>query len=173
MFVPLRVTEFLERAATVYPDRVGIVDEPDQPAEPLGELTYRQVWDRARAQAAGLDALGIGPGERVAVVSHNSARLLTSFFGVCGWGRALVPVNFRLNAEEVAYIVEHAGASLLLVDPELDDELAGVTAPRRGRWKTATWRSSPAAAASRAKRTSAIANCTSNSRSPWKRRQTS
>ncbi len=53
------------------------------------------------------------------MVSHNSSRLLTSFFGVCGWGRILVPVNFRLAPAEVEYIVGHSGASVLLVDPEL------------------------------------------------------
>ncbi len=55
--------------------------------------------------AAGLDALGIEQGERVAMVSHNSARLLTALFGVSGSGRILVPINFRLVAEEVKYIV--------------------------------------------------------------------
>ena len=52
--------------------------------------------------AAGLDELGIGVGERVAMVSHNSARLITALFGVSGSGRILVPINFRLVAEEVA-----------------------------------------------------------------------
>jgi fatty-acyl-CoA synthase len=64
-------------------------------------------------------------------VSPNSARFLISFFGVSGYGRILVPVNFRLNAEEVRYIVEHSGASVLLVDPELDADLAGVEAKVR------------------------------------------
>ncbi len=126
MFVPFAAGDFLDRAVTVYGDRVGIVDEPDQPAEPLGDLTYARVGELARAQAAGLDALGIGPGERVAIVSHNSARLLTSFFGVCGYGRVLVPINFRLSVDEVRYIVEHSGASVLLIDPELEDKLADV-----------------------------------------------
>ncbi len=67
----------------------------------------------------------------MAVVSHNSARLLTSFFGVCGWGRILVPVNFRLARSEVAYILDHSGASVLLVDPELDEALAGIGPARR------------------------------------------
>jgi acyl-CoA synthetase (AMP-forming)/AMP-acid ligase II len=107
------------------------VDEPDQPAPSLGELTYREVAVRARAQAAALDRLGVGAGERVAIVSHNSARLLLALFGVSGSGRILVPVNFRLNADEVAYIVEHSGASVLLVDPELDDDLRDVTASHR------------------------------------------
>ena len=70
-------------------------------------------------------------GERVAVVSQNSARLLTAFLGVSAYGRVLVPVNFRLSAHEVGYIVEHSGASVLLVDPELDDALADVAARHR------------------------------------------
>ncbi|WP_030255662.1 MULTISPECIES: AMP-binding protein [Streptomyces] len=131
MQIPLSVMDFLDRAELVYGDRVGIVDEPAQPAESWGELSYRRVAELARAQAAGLDRLGVGPGERVAIVSHNSARLLTSFYGVSGYGRVLVPVNFRLKAEEVAYIVEQSGASVLLVDPELADALGGVVAKHK------------------------------------------
>ena len=78
--------------------------------------------------AARLDALGIGFGERVAMVSHNSARLLTAMWGVSGYGRVLVPVNFRLSRDEVAYIVEHCGARVLFVDPELADSLKGIEA---------------------------------------------
>jgi acyl-CoA synthetase (AMP-forming)/AMP-acid ligase II len=107
------------------------VDEPDQPAESWGELTYARFAELARAQAAGLDRLGIAQGERVAMVTQNAARLLTSFWGTSMWGRVLVPINFRLNADEVGYIVEHCGASVLLVDPELDDALADVTAKHR------------------------------------------
>ena len=101
-----------DRAELLYPERVGIIDEPDQPAPSWGSLTYAEVADRARALAAGLDALGIATGERVAIVSHNSARLITALFGVSGSGRILVPINFRLVAQEVAYIVEHSGASI-------------------------------------------------------------
>ena len=131
MRVPLTVLDFIERAELVYGDRVAVVDEPDQPADSLGELTWAEVARLARAQAAGFDALGVGHGERVAIVSHNSARLLTAFFGVSAYGRVLVPINFRLSAEEVAYIVEHSGASVLMIDPELEAALAGVTARHR------------------------------------------
>jgi acyl-CoA synthetase (AMP-forming)/AMP-acid ligase II len=131
MRVPLTVLDFIERAELVYGDRIGIVDEPDQPAESLGELTWNDVARLARAQAAGLDELGVRQGERVAVVSHNSARLLTAFFGVSAYGRLLVPVNFRLNADEVSYIVDHSGASVVLIDPELDESLAKVSARHR------------------------------------------
>jgi fatty-acyl-CoA synthase len=131
MRVPLTVNDFLARAAQVYGSRIGILDEPDQPAPSLGELTYREVWRLARAQAAALDRLSLGSGERVAIVSQNAARFLISFFGVSGWGRILVPINFRLNAAEVGHIVEHSGARVLLVDPELDEPLRSVRAEHR------------------------------------------
>ncbi len=131
MRVPLTILDHLRRAEQVYGDRVAVVDEPDQPAASWGSLTYRELARRARALAAGLDALGVPTGARVAMVSQNSARLLTAFFGVSGWGRVLVPVNFRLAADEVSYIVDHCGADVLLVDPELDGTLAGVTARHR------------------------------------------
>ncbi len=126
MKVALTVNDFLRRAELLYPDREAIADEPDQPAQSWGSITYREMARRARAMAAGLDELGIAPGERVAMVSHNSARLLTALFGVSGSGRILVPINFRLVAEEVKYIVAHSGARILLVDPELEDAMADV-----------------------------------------------
>src|SRR5690606_3695139 len=131
MKVPLTIRDHLDRGVLVYPDRIAVVDEPDQPAPSLGEVTFRRLGALARAQAAALDERGIGMGERVAVVSQNAARLFTSFFGVSGYGRVLVPVNFRLTAEEVAYIVDHSGASMLMIDPELEESLAGIECKHR------------------------------------------
>ncbi|MFN3258442.1 MAG: AMP-binding protein [Ilumatobacter sp.] len=131
MKVALTVNDFLRRAELVYPDRDAIVDEPDQPAESWDTIDYREMARRAKAMAAGLDALGIGVGQRVAMVSHNSARLLTALFGVSGSGRVLVPINFRLVAEEIRFIIRHSGARLLLIDPELADALEGVDCERK------------------------------------------
>jgi fatty-acyl-CoA synthase len=131
MIVPFSISDFLERARVVYGERVGVIDEPDQPAASLGELRYDELAGLAARQAAHLDSLDVAPGERVAVVSHNSARLLTSFYGVAGYGRVIVPVNFRLRPDEVRYIIEHSGARVLYVDPELDEALADVTAEHR------------------------------------------
>jgi fatty-acyl-CoA synthase len=132
MKVPMTSADFLDRAALCYPQRIGVVDEPGEFQDGgLGRLSYRDLAARASGMAAGLDELGIDRGERVAIVSHNSGRLLESFFGVTAWGRVLVPINFRLAPAEVQYIVEHSGATTLLVDPELDEALASVTAKNR------------------------------------------
>ena len=126
MKVPLTIRDHLDRALAVYPDRVAFVDEPDQPAPSMGEVTFSRLGQLADAAGAGLDALGVPMGGRVAMVSHNAGRLLTCFWGVSGNGRIFVPVNFRLSTDEVAYIVEHCGADVLLVDPELADPLASI-----------------------------------------------
>jgi len=92
----------------------------------MGEVTFSRLGELADAMGAGLDALGVSMGGRVAMVSHNAGRLLTSFWGVSGNGRIFVPVNFRLSTDEVAYIIEHSGAAVLLVDAELAGLLASV-----------------------------------------------
>jgi fatty-acyl-CoA synthase len=130
MKVPLTSVDFLARAETVYGERIGVIDEPSGP-DSLGQVTYAELGRRARALQAGLDELGVGRGERVAVVSPNSARMLELMYAVPSSGRVLVPINFRLRAEEVDYIVEHSGTSVLLVDPEIDESLRGVTAKHR------------------------------------------
>ncbi|MBW8825751.1 MAG: AMP-binding protein [Acidobacteria bacterium] len=130
MRVSLTVGDFLRRAALVHGDREAIVDEPGVVGS-LGRLSYAEVHDRARGMAAHLEAMGLGRGERVAIVSPNSARFFISFFGVSGFGRVLVPVNFRLNADEVGYIVKHSGARLLLVDPEQEAALKDVEVEHR------------------------------------------
>lgn len=131
MRVPLTVNDFLDRARTVHAGATAVVDEPSQPAVPVPTTSHARLLARVRAWQAGLDALGIGEGERVAVVSHNSARLLELMYAVPASGRICVPVNFRLRAEEVDYIVRRSGASVLLVDPELDEPLKAVRAPHR------------------------------------------
>src|SRR5579875_590613 len=115
MKVPLTIEDFLHRGAVVYADRTALIDEPGT-AGSLGAITYRSLERRARGVALALDRLGVGHGERVAGVSPNAARFGILFFGVSAFGRVLVPINYRLNADEVGYIVRHSGASVLLVD---------------------------------------------------------
>ena len=128
----MTTADFIERAALVYANRQGVVDEPGEFQDGgLGTQTYGAFAARARAMAAGLDELGVKRGDRVAIISQNSARLLESFFGVTTWGRVLVPINFRLASAEVEYIVEQSGATILLVDPELEHRLRRVTSQNR------------------------------------------
>ncbi len=130
MKVPLTVGDYLRRGAAVYGGRIAVHDEPGT-AGSLGAVTYAELEARARGMALTLDDLGVGPGERVAIVSPNAARFLISFFGVSGYGRVLVPVNYRLNADEIGYIVGHSGSSVLLVDPESEQSLRDVPAKHK------------------------------------------
>jgi fatty-acyl-CoA synthase len=130
MLVPLTIGDFLERGSLVYGARIGIIDEPVQPAPLLSGLSYRRIGELAARYGAALEALGIGFGERVAIVSQNSARLLLALYAVPAAGRVLVPINFRLSAAEIGYILEHSGAALLLVDPELASSLGGLSCRR-------------------------------------------
>lgn len=130
MTVPLTTADFCHRARAVHGDGLGVVDEPGA-AGALGRLTYREVMERCDGMIRELDRLGIGPGERVAIVSPNAAKLLVALFAVTGSGRVLVPINFRLTADEAQYIVDDCGAALLLVDPGLEERFARVSAPRR------------------------------------------
>jgi acyl-CoA synthetase (AMP-forming)/AMP-acid ligase II len=131
MIVPLTLADFLDRAEIVYGQREAIVDEPDPPGGGLGRITYGQFAAMARSLAAALDELDVPAGERVAIVSPNAARFLVSLFGVSAYGRVLVPVNFRLNPEEIGYILEHSGARVLLVDAELEGALRHLPAKHR------------------------------------------
>jgi fatty-acyl-CoA synthase len=130
MKVPLTVGDYLRRGAAVYGGRTAVHDEPGT-AGSFGPLTYSELESRARGMALALEQLGVGLGERVAIVSPNATRFLISYFGVSGYGRVLVPVNYRLNADEIGYIVGHSGSSVLLVDPESEPSLRDISAKHK------------------------------------------
>ena len=131
MIVPLTLADFLERAEQVYGDREAVIDEPNPPGGGLGRITYGEFAAMSRSLAAALDDLGVRDGERIAIVSPNAARFLVSLFGVSVFGRVIVPVNFRLNVEEVRYIIEHSGSTVALIDPELDEPLKQLNVKHR------------------------------------------
>ena len=130
MKIPLIIGDYLSRGAAVYGHRTAVFDEPGVTGS-LGSLSYRELASRARGMALALDAMGVGHGERVAIVSPNAAKFAISYFGVSAYGRILVPVNYRLNADEIGYIVDHSGTSVLLVDPESEDSLRGVSSKHK------------------------------------------
>ena len=102
---------------------------PDAPAVHFGERawTYQALLDASEAAAGALTRLGVSPGDRVAVLGRNSDTYLITWLATQLAGAIHVPVNFMLNAREVAYIVEHSGARLALADEALLDRLPGST----------------------------------------------
>ncbi len=108
-FEPLTPTAFLARAAIVHRDRPALID---------GELTltYGELSVRARRLAGALARIGVSAGDRVAVLAANSHLMLEAHYGVPLAQAVLVPLNVRLSANELGYILDHSGASALLCD---------------------------------------------------------
>jgi fatty-acyl-CoA synthase len=111
-FTPLTPLAFLERSATVFPDKVAIVYGDRR-------ITYREFAAAATRLANALRTSGIQPGDRVAYLMPNLPEMLIAHFGVPLAGAVLVAINTRLAPAEVRYICEHSGAKLLVVDPDL------------------------------------------------------
>jgi fatty-acyl-CoA synthase len=111
-FEPLTPTAFLQRSAEVFADRTAVVDGDRR-------FTYAELHDRTGRLAGGLrTALGVDPGDRVAVLAPNSHLLLEAHYGVPLAGAVLVALNFRLSAAELAGILRHSGSTVLLCDSE-------------------------------------------------------
>ncbi|WP_280510268.1 AMP-binding protein [Nocardia farcinica] len=110
-FSALTPVRFLDRAASVHGERTAVVDGPRT-------LTYRELHDRCRSLAGALVDRGVQPGDRVAVLSHNTLEMLEAHYGVPYAGGVLVPLNARLSATEIAFILDHSGARVLIAtDP--------------------------------------------------------
>jgi fatty-acyl-CoA synthase len=111
-FSPLTPSAFLERSADVFRDRTAIID---------GDLvfSYGEFFQRSLRLTGLLAGLGVGPGDRVAALCVNSHVMLELHNGVPMRGAVLVPLNIRLSVAELAYIVEHSGARLLVATAEL------------------------------------------------------
>src|SRR5258708_38714679 len=144
-FAALTPTAYLDRSAVVFADRVAVVDGALR-------LTYQEFADRCLRQAGMLAALGLEPGDRVAVLAPNTHVMLESHYGVLYAGMVLVALNTRLSASELRYIVEHAHCRAVIADASLAELAAAGTggdpAPRtRGTGPAA--RAPPAAAAPR------------------------
>ncbi|HET8628551.1 MAG TPA: acyl--CoA ligase family protein [Thermomicrobiales bacterium] len=109
---------FLQRSAAVYRERVAVIDGERR-------LTYAELGERAARLAGALRAAGVRPGDRVAFLAPNSPALLEAHYGVPLAGAVLVALNTRLAPGEVATILRHSGARLLVVDDELRALAAG------------------------------------------------
>ncbi|CAM3694962.1 acyl-CoA synthetase [Roseateles saccharophilus] len=109
--VPLSPLSFLGRAAAVFPDRVALIH---------GELrqTWRETEARCRRLASALAKHGVGPGVTVAAMLPNTPAMFETHYGVPMAGGVLNTLNTRLDAEALAFMLEHGEARVLLVDPE-------------------------------------------------------
>ncbi|MCI4660316.1 MAG: acyl-CoA synthetase [Neomegalonema sp.] len=102
---------FIERTASIYPDRLAVVH---------GEVrrNWAQTYARTRALGSALMQRGIGKGDTVAVIAANIPPLFEAHFGVPMCGAVLNAINTRLDAEAIAFILDHGEAKVVLVDPE-------------------------------------------------------
>jgi fatty-acyl-CoA synthase len=106
MNIPLTPIRFLRYASEQYPDKTAIVCGDER-------LTYAQFSGRAARLAGALRRLGVKPGDRVAYLSINCHRLLEAYYGVLEAGAVLLPLNIRLNPQELAFILNDSGARFL------------------------------------------------------------
>ena len=111
MNVPLTPLRFLRHAEQQYPGETAVV---------CGDLrlTYAQFADRAGRLAGAIRSMGVAPGERVAFLSTNCHRFLEAYYGVVAAGAVLLPLNYRLSADELAYILDDSEASVLFLEQE-------------------------------------------------------
>ena len=104
MEVPLTPLEFARRARRIYPHHEAVVDGPLR-------LTYEQFFDRCDRWSAVLQQFDVDAGARVAYIAPNTHAMLESFYGVPQIGAVVVPINYRLTANDFRYIINHSTAS--------------------------------------------------------------
>ena len=119
----MNIARLLQRSASLYPDRPAL----RVGAQPW--LTYGQLGARVAALAAHLRQQGIGPGDRVALYAANVREYLEAPHAVYWAGAVTVPVNYKLHARELEYVLHDSGAALLLVSPELAPAATPVAPP--------------------------------------------
>ncbi len=110
-FVPLSPLSFLERSASVFPDKVALI---------YGEVrqTWQQTYRRCRQLASALERHGVGRGDTVAAMLPNVPAMYEAHFGVPMTGAVLNTLNTRLDAEAIAFMLRHGEARVLLTDRE-------------------------------------------------------
>ena len=101
--------DVLERARRTFPAEVAVVDGGVR-------LTHHELWQRCRQLAGALTAMGLGRGDRVAIVAANSHRYLETYLAVPAAGLVLVPLNARHTDAELEYALRDAGARVLITD---------------------------------------------------------
>jgi len=111
MNIPLTPLRFLRYAEQQYPGRTAIVCNQDR-------FTYAQFAGRVGRLAGALRQAGIQAGDRVAFLGANCHRLLEAYYGVPEAGAVLLPLNIRLAPDELAFILNDSGATILFVEKQ-------------------------------------------------------
>src|SRR2546423_6315417 len=119
METPQTPLEFGRRARKLYGDREAVVDGDPR-------MTYEQLFERCDRWSSALQGMGVKKGDRVAYIAPNTHEQLESFYAVPQIGAVLVPINYRLTAEDFVYIATHSGAKALCVQPDYLDAVDGV-----------------------------------------------
>ncbi|MER5884115.1 long-chain-fatty-acid--CoA ligase [Streptomyces sp. NPDC001941] len=119
--IGLSVGFLLRRAVAVAPGKE--IRESDLEGRPAGK-SWAVVAERAHRLVGALPGLGVAPGAAVATFAWNHTRHLELFFGVPMAGSVLVPVNVRFSEEQIAWVVAHSGAEVMMVDASLTGRLA-------------------------------------------------
>jgi fatty-acyl-CoA synthase len=124
-FVPLTPLSFLERSATVYPELPSTVYEGRT-------FTWAETYERCRRFASFLTRRGVGRGDTVAAMLPNIPAMNEAHFAVPMTGAVLNALNIRLEAASIAFMLDHGGAKVILVDPEFSGVIAGALALMSG-----------------------------------------
>jgi fatty-acyl-CoA synthase len=113
-YVPLTPLSFLQRAASVYPDKTAVIHGRRR-------ISYAQFAERCRRFASALAAQGVGKGDTVALLAPNIPAMLEAHYAVPMLGAVLNSINIRLDADTVGFILDHGGAKVLVADCEFAD----------------------------------------------------
>ncbi len=119
METPLTPLEFARRTRRLHGAREAVVEGDLR-------LSYEEFFDRCDRWSSVLQRLGVRNGDRVATIAPNTYAQLASFYAVPQIGAVLVPLNYRLTPEDFVYIVNHAGATVLCVDPDYTKDVDSI-----------------------------------------------
>src|SRR6266851_4775355 len=119
MEIPLTPMEFARRTRRLYPEREAVVDGQQR-------FNYAQFFERCDRWSAALQKFGIKPGDRVAYIAPNTHAMLESFYAVPQIGAVVVPINYRLTADDFAYIISHSGSRVVCAHSDYLDTVDSI-----------------------------------------------
>jgi fatty-acyl-CoA synthase len=111
MFSSLTPLDWKRRAVKYYPQKTAVIDGEM-------EFTYKEFGERTDQLSVVLHKAGIRKGDHIAVMLPNTHYMLESFYGICQLGAVMVPLNYRLSAGDLEYIINHSDSKMLIVDEE-------------------------------------------------------